>query len=34
MVEAVKQNFPQREIADAAWQYQEEVDAGQRWWWA
>ena len=30
MVEAVKQNFPQREIADASWQYQEEVDAGQR----
>jgi methylmalonyl-CoA mutase N-terminal domain/subunit len=30
MVEAVKQNFPQREIADASWRYQEEVDAGQR----
>ncbi len=30
MVEAVKRNFPQREIADASWQYQEEVDAGQR----
>ena len=28
MVEAVKQNFPQREIAEASWQYQEEVDAG------
>ncbi len=30
MVEAVKRNFPQREIADASWQYQEEVDAGKR----
>ncbi len=30
MVEAVKQNFPQREIADASWRYQEEVDAGKR----
>ena len=30
MVEAVKKNFPQREIADASWHYQEEVDAGQR----
>ncbi len=30
MVEAVKKNFPQREIAEASWQYQEEVDAGQR----
>jgi methylmalonyl-CoA mutase, N-terminal domain len=30
MVEAVKQNFPQREIADASWRYQEEVDAGRR----
>ena len=30
MVEAVKKNFPQREIADASWQYQEEVDAGKR----
>jgi methylmalonyl-CoA mutase N-terminal domain/subunit len=30
MVEAVKKNFPQREIADASWRYQEEVDAGQR----
>src|SRR4051794_9501457 len=30
MVEAVKQNFPQREIAEASWRYQNEVDAGQR----
>ena len=30
MVEAVKQNFPQREIADAAYQLQSEIDAGQR----
>jgi methylmalonyl-CoA mutase N-terminal domain/subunit len=30
MVEAIKQNYPQREIADAAFRYQEEVDAGQR----
>jgi methylmalonyl-CoA mutase N-terminal domain/subunit len=30
MVEAVKKNFPQREIAEASWQYQEEVDAGKR----
>jgi methylmalonyl-CoA mutase N-terminal domain/subunit len=30
MVEAVKQNFPQREIAEASWHYQEEVDANQR----
>ena len=30
MVEAVKQNFPQREIAEASWRYQEEVDAGKR----
>jgi methylmalonyl-CoA mutase N-terminal domain/subunit len=30
MVEAIKQNYPQREIADAAYRYQEEVDAGQR----
>ncbi|MGI8660270.1 MAG: acyl-CoA mutase large subunit family protein [Thermoleophilaceae bacterium] len=30
MVEAVKQNYPQREIADASFQYQQEVDAGQR----
>jgi methylmalonyl-CoA mutase N-terminal domain/subunit len=30
MVEAIKQNYPQREIADASFQYQEEVDRGQR----
>jgi methylmalonyl-CoA mutase N-terminal domain/subunit len=30
MVEAVKQNFPQREIADASYWLQTEIDAGQR----
>jgi methylmalonyl-CoA mutase N-terminal domain/subunit len=30
MVEAVKQNYPQREIADASYQYQSEVDDGKR----
>jgi methylmalonyl-CoA mutase N-terminal domain/subunit len=30
MVEAVKQNFPQREIADAAFELQQEIDAGRR----
>src|SRR5436305_5398982 len=30
MVEAVKQNYPQREIADASFRFQEEVDAGKR----
>ena len=30
MVEAVKQNFPQREIADASFIYQQEVDSGKR----
>src|SRR5881398_3028736 len=30
MVEAVKRNFPQREIADAAFRFQQEVDSGQR----
>jgi methylmalonyl-CoA mutase, N-terminal domain len=30
MVEAVKRNFPQREIADAAFTYQQEVDQGRR----
>jgi methylmalonyl-CoA mutase, N-terminal domain len=30
MVEAVKRNFPQREIADASWQYQREVDEKRR----
>ena len=30
MVEAIKQNFPQREIADASFRYQREVDSKQR----
>ena len=30
MVEAIKQGFPQREIADAAFRYQQEVDDGER----
>ena len=30
MVEAIKQSFPQREIADAAFRYQREVDRGER----
>ena len=30
MVEAIKQGFPQREIADAAFAYQREVDSKQR----
>jgi methylmalonyl-CoA mutase N-terminal domain/subunit len=30
MVEAVKRGFPQREIADAAFRYQQEVEAGLR----
>src|SRR5262249_23169386 len=30
MVEAIKQSFPQREIADASFKYQREVDAGER----
>jgi methylmalonyl-CoA mutase N-terminal domain/subunit len=30
MVEAVKRNFPQREIADASWRYQIEVDEAKR----
>ncbi|MGI8800738.1 MAG: acyl-CoA mutase large subunit family protein [Solirubrobacteraceae bacterium] len=30
MVEAVKRNFPQREIADAAFELQCEIDAGER----
>jgi methylmalonyl-CoA mutase N-terminal domain/subunit len=30
MVEAVKQNFPQREIADASWELQNEIDSGRR----
>jgi methylmalonyl-CoA mutase N-terminal domain/subunit len=31
MVDAVKQNFPQREIADASFELQTEIDAGRRW---
>ena len=30
MVEAVKQNFPQREIADASYELQRRIDAGER----
>ena len=30
MVESVKKNFPQREIADASWRYQMEVDTDKR----
>jgi len=30
MVEAIKQNYPPREIAEASFRYQEEVEAGQR----
>jgi len=30
MVEAIKRNYPQREIADASFTYQLEVDSGQR----
>jgi methylmalonyl-CoA mutase, N-terminal domain len=30
MVEAIKQNFPQREIADAAFRLQQEIEQGQR----
>jgi methylmalonyl-CoA mutase N-terminal domain/subunit len=30
MVEAIKQSFPQREIADASFRYQEEVRRGER----
>src|SRR5213595_1293480 len=30
MVEAVKRNFPQREIADAAFAHQQEIDSGER----
>jgi methylmalonyl-CoA mutase N-terminal domain/subunit len=30
MVEAVKENFPQREIAEASFRHQSEVDAGDR----
>src|SRR3954453_18316249 len=31
MVDAVKQSFPQREIADAAFELQTEIDSGRRW---
>src|SRR5581483_11409129 len=30
MVEAIKQNYPQREIADASYRHQQEVDSGER----
>jgi methylmalonyl-CoA mutase N-terminal domain/subunit len=30
MVEAIKQSYPQREIAEASFRYQEEVDSGRR----
>ncbi len=30
MVQAVKRNFPQREIADAAFEHQQAIDAGER----
>jgi methylmalonyl-CoA mutase N-terminal domain/subunit len=30
MVEAVKRNYPQREIADAAFELQQQIDAGER----
>jgi methylmalonyl-CoA mutase N-terminal domain/subunit len=30
MVEAVKRNYPQREIADAAFTLQQEIDSGER----
>src|SRR5687767_6646326 len=30
MVAAIEQNYPQREIADASFRYQQEVDAGKR----
>jgi methylmalonyl-CoA mutase, N-terminal domain len=30
MEEAIRQNFPQREIAEASFRYQEEVDSGRR----
>src|SRR5919107_2317424 len=31
MVQAVKQSYPQREIADAAFELQTEIDSGRRW---
>jgi methylmalonyl-CoA mutase N-terminal domain/subunit len=30
MVEAIKQNYPQREIADASFRLQEEIERGER----
>ena len=30
MVEAIKQNYPQREIADASFRFQEEIERGER----
>jgi methylmalonyl-CoA mutase, N-terminal domain len=30
MVAAIEQNYPQREIAEASFRYQEEVESGQR----
>jgi methylmalonyl-CoA mutase N-terminal domain/subunit len=30
MVEAIKRNYPQREVAEASFTYQREVDSGQR----
>ncbi|HYZ28869.1 MAG TPA: methylmalonyl-CoA mutase family protein, partial [Thermoleophilaceae bacterium] len=30
MVQAIEQNYPQREIAEASFRYQEEVESGQR----
>src|SRR5207247_1481675 len=30
MLDAIKTGFPQREIADAAFRYQQEVDSGER----
>jgi methylmalonyl-CoA mutase, N-terminal domain len=30
MVDAIKQNFPQREIADASFRLQQEIEAGER----
>jgi methylmalonyl-CoA mutase, N-terminal domain len=30
MVEAIKQNYPQREIAEASFRFQQEVDSGER----
>src|SRR5205807_4742349 len=30
MIEAIKQNYPQREIADASFRHQQEVERGER----